>query len=48
MLSDGGNGYALNVKISTDGTNWEDYIAATTIADKFTTDTSKITINILT
>lgn len=44
MLSDGGNGYALNVKISEDGTTWVDYIAASTIADKFTTDVSRITI----
>ena len=47
MLSDGGNGYALNVKISTDGINWEDFIATSTIADKFTPDASRITINIL-
>ena len=47
MLSDGGNGYALNVKISTDGTNWYDYIAVSTIADKFTPDASKIIINAL-
>ena len=46
MLADGGNGYALNVQISTDGATWEDYIAVTTIADKFTPDTSRITINI--
>lgn len=45
MLSDGGNGYALNVKISTDGTNWEDYIAVSSIADKFTPDASRIIIN---
>lgn len=47
LLSDGGNGYALNVKISKNGTTWLDYIAVTTIADKFTPDVSRITINIL-
>ena len=45
LLADGGNGYALNVQISTDGTNWEDYITVSSIADKFTTDVSRITIN---
>lgn len=47
MLSDGGNGYALNVEISDDGVNWTDYLAVSTIADKYTTDTSKITITVL-
>ena len=47
MLADGGNGYALNPKISTDGTNWYDYIAVTTLADKFTPDVNKITITII-
>lgn len=47
MIADGANGYALNPKISTDGTNWYDYIAATTLADKFTPDASRITITIL-
>ena len=45
LLADGGNAYALNVEISTDGTTWTDYIAPSTIADKFTTDVNKITIN---
>lgn len=47
MLADGGNGYALNPKISTNGTNWYDYIAVTTLADKFTPDASKIIINVI-
>lgn len=37
--------YALNVEISTDGTNWEDYIASASIQDKFVVDITKITIN---
>lgn len=44
MLADGGNGYALNVEISDDNTNWTDFLAASSIADKFTTDINKITI----
>ena len=44
MLSDGGNGYALNVEISDDGTTWTDYLAVSSIADKYTTDVNKITI----
>lgn len=45
LLADGGNAYALNVEISTDGATWTDYIAASSIANKFTVDTSRITIN---
>lgn len=44
MLSDGGNGYALNIEISDDGITWTDYLQASSIADKFTTDVDKITI----
>lgn len=47
MIADGANGYALNPKISLDGTTWTDYIAVNTIADKFTTDVSRITINVI-
>ena len=47
MIADGGNGYALNVQLSLDGTNWEDYIEVSTIADKLTPDTSRITINVV-
>lgn len=47
MIADGGNGYALNVQISLDGTNWEDYIEVSTIADKLTPDTSRIIINVV-
>ena len=48
MLADGGNGYALNPKISLDGTTWTDYIQVSTLADKLTPDASRITINVLT
>jgi len=44
MLSDGGNGYALNIEISDDGVTWTDYLAVSSIADKYTTDVNKITI----
>lgn len=47
MVADGANGYALNPKISLDGTNWYDYIAVTTLADKLTPDASRITINVI-
>lgn len=44
MLADGGNGYALNIEISDDGITWTDFLAVSSIADKYTTDVSKITI----
>lgn len=47
MLADGANGYALNPKISLDGTNWSDYIQVSSIADKLTPDASRITINVI-
>lgn len=47
MIADGANGYALNPKISLDGTNWYDYIAVSTLADKLTPDASRITINVI-
>ena len=47
MIADGANGYALNPKISLDGTNWYDYIAVTSLADKLTPDASRITINVI-
>lgn len=45
IQSNGGGGYALNVEISTDGTTWEDYIASSSLQNKFVVDTSRITIN---
>lgn len=47
MLSDGGNGYALNPKISLDGINWTDYIKVSSLADKLTPDINRIIINVL-
>ncbi len=47
MIADGANGYALNPKISLDGTTWVDYIAVSTLADKLTPDASRITINVI-
>lgn len=45
ILANGGGGYALNVQISTNGTTWVDYIASSSIQNKFVVDTTKITIN---
>lgn len=47
MIADGGNGYALNPKISLNGTTWTDYITVSSLADKLTPDVSRITINVL-
>lgn len=43
--ANGGGGYALNVEISIDGTNWTDYIQSSSIQNKFVIDTTRITIN---
>lgn len=45
LLNYGTGLYALNVQVSTDGTTWTDYIASTSLKDKFVVDTSRITIN---
>ena len=45
ILSVGGGAYALNVEISTDGSTWKDFIASTSLMNKFVVDTSRITIN---
>lgn len=37
--------YALNVEVSTDGTTWTDYIASSSLKDKFVVDTTRIIIN---
>ena len=47
IVNNGGGAYALNVQISDDGTNWTDYLAVSTLADKYTTDTNKITITVV-
>lgn len=44
ILANGGGGYALNVEISTDGTNWTDYIPSASLQNKFVVDSSRITI----
>ena len=45
ILNDGGGAYAINVEISLDGTTWEDFIAAPTIATQYVIDTTRIIIN---
>lgn len=45
LLEYGTGLYALNVEVSTDGTTWTDYIASTSLKNKFTVDTTRITIN---
>lgn len=42
----GGNGYPLNLQISTDGSTWVDFIACPSLASKFVVDSSRITVNI--
>lgn len=41
------NIYALDVQISTDNTNWTDYIASTSLHKKFKTDNTRITITVV-
>lgn len=45
ILANGGGGYALNVEISIDGTNYTDYIQSASRQNKFVVDTTRITIN---
>ena len=47
ISSNGGGGYALNLEISKDGTEWVDYIPSASLADKFVVDTTRITINVI-
>lgn len=46
LIADGGNAYALNVQISKTGAvdSWTDYLAPTSIAEKFVTNTNIIEI----
>ena len=44
ITSMSGNGYALNVEISVDGTNWTDYIPCSSMKDKFVVSANNITI----
>lgn len=41
----GGGGFALNMQISTDGSDWKDYIPSASLANKFVVDTTRIIIN---
>ena len=48
IAGQGGGGTPANVEISDDGTTWVDFIEAPTLSSKFTLDTSRITINVVT
>lgn len=45
LLQYGSGLYALNIEVSTDGTTWTDYIASSSLKNKFVVDTTRITIN---
>lgn len=45
LLQYGSGLYALNVEVSIDGTTWTDYIASSSLKNKFVVDTTRITIN---
>lgn len=45
--SNGGGGYALNLEISTDGSDWTDYIPSASRANKFVIDATRIQINVI-
>ena len=47
ILANGGGGYALNVKISTDGVAWTEYIPSLTMQNKFVIDSTRITVSTL-
>lgn len=47
IIANGGGGYALNVQISTNGTNWTDFIASTSRKNKFVVDATRIFVNII-
>lgn len=47
IVANGGGGYALNLQISTDGTNWTDFIPSASLANKFVVDPTRITINVI-
>ncbi len=44
IITNGGGGYALNVEISTDGSDWKDYIPSASLQNKFVVDATRITI----
>lgn len=45
VLQSGSGIYALNVQVSTDGETWTDYIASSSLQNKFVADSTRITIN---
>ena len=47
IASNGGGGYALNLEISTNGSDWVDYIPSASRANKFVVDPTRITINVI-
>ena len=47
IAANGGGGYALNMEISINGTDWVDYIPSGSMANKFVVDTTRITINVI-
>lgn len=44
LLTLGSGLYALNVEVSTDGTTWTDFIASSSLQNKFVVDATRITI----
>ena len=44
VASFGSGAYVLNVEVSTDGTNWDDFIASASMKNKFVADATRITI----
>lgn len=44
ITTNGGGGYPLNMKISTNGSDWVDYIPSASLADKFVVDPTRIEI----
>lgn len=47
ITANGGGGYALNLEISTDGSNWTDFIESPSLASKFVIDSTRIFINVI-
>ncbi len=45
--ANGGGGYALNMRISANGTDWVDYIPCASLSNKFVVDITRITINMI-
>lgn len=45
IAQNGGGGYALNLQISTNGTDWSDFIPYSSLANKFVVDPTRIIVN---